>query len=105
MSTTQPVLKCETVCYKQVDYYELDKFIQTAYGIKEFSCVDDQEWNNNSKYTVWAEKEPLHDFDQKKLEEFLSGKSRPDYMLRTLLNDLCNKGLLEPGKYLIAVSW
>ena len=98
-----PTLACQKVCYTEVKYHDLDDFIQEVYG-HEFSCVADQEWNNDTKKTVWAEKENLALYDQVKLDEFVK-EGKYNFSLHVILSDLCNRGLMEPGKYLVSISW
>ena len=44
--------------------------------------------------------EQMDDYDRGKFE-----KGRYSYMTRSFLNELCFRGKLEPGEYLINVSW
>jgi hypothetical protein len=79
-----------------------------VYGLPPgtYNVVADQEWNNDSSYTGYAEKAPLDNYDQKKLDEFKASHGKKgSYMLNILLSDCTNQGLIEPGKYLIKVSW
>jgi hypothetical protein len=100
----QPTLKIKKVSYFQIEYHDLDKFIQAVYGIRYFSCVAVEEWSNDSKHQIHVEKEELQKWDLDKIEEVKFGKE-PSYSLRAVMTDMCNRGLIEPGSYLINVCW
>jgi len=86
-----------------VDYNDLETFIDNVYG-KHFSFTEDQESGNDSSHEFSVSKEKLDKYEQKKLEEFVNDG---DYCFSTslIMNDLCNKGLIKPGHYIIRVCW
>lgn len=87
-----------------IDYSDLDRFVTTVYGLAHrWSVVADQEWHNDSSYTVSARAETLDAHDLNDLAEFKQGKGI--YHLGIILTDLCTRGLIEPGKYIIDVRW
>jgi hypothetical protein len=102
-SDKKPVLKLKKQVFFEVDYNDLDQFISDFYGVY-YEFVADQECSNDSQHTFNIKKEKLAEYDQNKLNEFVNGKSRT-YIARILLADLCNKDIIEPGKYLIKVCW
>lgn len=97
-------LKSELVSYRKVDYNDLNDFISFHYGV-EFDVVADQEMSNDSKMTVTVEPEEILDYDQEKLDRLRERNDYPTYSLHVLLQDLCNRGHLAAGQYLICVSW
>lgn len=92
---------------REVDYNDLDDFINIVYhkSPRTFEVVADQEWGNDEDHEIQIKKEEIkHDWDKDKLVQWnITG--RGNYLLRLLLTDLCNRDLLEPGTYLIKVSW
>jgi hypothetical protein len=105
----KPELKMEKPQYVgEVDYSDLNTFIDQVYGLEPgtFECVADQEWSNDSSYSVRAEGGLVDQYDQRDMDEFkASAGTRGSYMLKILLRDCVNAGLLQPGRYLIKVSW
>jgi hypothetical protein len=85
------------------DYWDLEQLIQEVYG-KEYEIVPMEEWNNDEQHSYSLKKEKLQDWEKAKLDAFLKGDCR-NGSLRGILRDLCNKGELEEGDYLINVSW
>ena len=80
-----------------------DQIVNRAYGKTDFSLVANEELSNDisKKYTILKKK--LSEYDQKDLAQFIdSDKSWVSYIL---IQDLCNKGILEEGVYIINVSW
>ena len=97
------MLKYKEIKYFEVDYDDLDDFISEQYG-REFEIVADQELMNDVSKTVTIKKSVLNQWEQKDLEEWkLTG--RKNWMLYTLLTDLCNRDLIPEGEYLINISW
>lgn len=63
---------------------------------------------NDTCIEVDVEPGGMLDFcDQEALDKFVAtGEEMADYGLPDiLLNDLCRRGLIDPGRYLIEVSW
>ena len=99
-------LKYEGLLFKVVQYYDLDNFIKAHYDLPDYEVIADMEYNNDSCYKMTIEKKELSKYDQEDLNEFLNSKGRDgNYMIYKLMYDMCNKDLIEPGHYLIDVSW
>jgi hypothetical protein len=87
---------------------DFDNFIRSVYG-QPYEVVPDEEWNNDSSHRFVVEKKPYTDnvldmYDLKKLDTFINtGKS--SYIAHILFRDLANRDLIEPGVYVINVSW
>lgn len=97
------MLKHEKKVVITVDQCDLDKFISEVYD-KPFEFVADEEANNDSSYEFSVKKEVLSEYDMRKLNEFkATGKGQ--LLTGTLLADLCNKDLIEPGDYIIQTCW
>lgn len=99
----KPVLAFDEVHYYKVDYHALDSFIDEAYGIQGFSCAAVQEWGNDSQHRVSVDG-GMNAWDQQNVEKVKRGED-PNYCLRAVMNDLCAKGYIKPGTYLIDVCW
>lgn len=99
-----------------IDYRDLDSAIQNFFGsspiltwdqklaARNFECVTDQEWSNDSNYTISIREGGLDSYDDAKLRKFLAGQHQP-YMLNILTTVLANAGALNAGDYLVEVSW
>jgi len=91
-----------------VDYGDLDEFISDIYG-REYEIVADLElmqegiFNDVSKSTL-VKKEQLDKWQQGELNKWKTS-GRGNRMFHTLMTDLCNRDLIEPGEYLIEISW
>lgn len=105
---TELKLKYREKLVLQVDYNDLNEFITQAYGLTQpYEVVAEEEWGNDQSHTLLVEKREL---DEDELEDIVTmeatkGKRIPSYTTSTLLDDLCNKGLIEPGEYLVRVTW
>jgi len=88
----------------ECDYDEIEKIICNHYGINEFNCAYTEEWSNDSTHKFNIKKEPLSQWDAKKIELIRAGQE-PSFCLHAVLTDLCNSDIIEPGQYLINVSW
>lgn len=86
-----------------VDYGDLENFIDEVYD-HDFELVADQELSNDVDKKMNIHPEELDEYDQAKLDKFVCGQN-PSYMLRILMTDMCNRGLIEAGTYLIEISW
>ena len=96
-------LKHEKVEYIEVEYRDLQQFIKDVYK-KNFSFVADNECQNDSQHTFIVKKEELDDYDKEKLKKFKK-TGVYDYITSILLTDMCNRGIIEEGMYLITVMW
>jgi hypothetical protein len=88
-----------------IDYEEFDKYVQEVYG-KSFNFASDQEASNYSIHDFSVSKKKLDVYNQKKMNAWLTGKGDEDsFVAGVILNDLCNKGLVKSGYYVVSVSW
>lgn len=84
-----------------IDYNDLNSLIKKVYDVDFESCLDQ---SNDSTLSISVDG-MLSLFDQNDLEVFLSTKIQEYNTLRLLLNDMCRKNLIEPGQYLVNISW
>lgn len=96
-------LKVEREVILKVNDDDLQRAIKAFYG-KEYEIVSCEEWPNDTQHRLSIKKTILHQYDLTKLEQWLEGKP-VNFILRSILIDLCNKNEIEPGTYLITVSW
>lgn len=85
-------------------YRTLNKFINEFYDKEDYSLVEDIEATNDTVVCYKVSKRELDMFEQTTLHKFVN-KSIIGYTLPTLLLDLCNKGVIEEGNYLIEIYW
>lgn len=88
-----------------VRYQDLEDFITEAYDLKspyEFACIEELSNDSIKKYIVY--KQELDSYDLNAIEKLKSGEPQA-YITDVLLTDLCNRGWLDSGEYLIEVSW
>lgn len=99
------VLRCSVKTVIDVDYVDLEGFIEAHYGVDDYSVIADLECKNDSSHTVSVSGGKLDKYDTKTLNEFKSGKAEYGCSLHILMQDMCNEGVIEAGDYLINVSW
>lgn len=87
----------------EVDYNALDKFIAHHYQLDDFE--GSLESSNDTTHSYHVEKEPVRSWNQEHLERIIKDKNCEYWKLDLVLTDMCNKGLIEPGQYLVRVSW
>lgn len=83
-----------------VNYKNLNEFINYHYpNLKDkFEIVADEELNNDSEILIGVTGE----IDEYTESEIKSGET--DFMTTAYMDDLCKKGVIPAGKYLIQVS-
>ena len=96
----------ETRTFNVMDYNEFDKLVNKnlPQAKRKYEFITEHEANNDSCYIFSANKEECEkDFFKKyDLPEILKGQLNNTH---ALFNYLCSLGILEPGDYLIEVSW
>lgn len=99
-----PQLKMRKVEYFEVDCYDFEELVKEIYGDKEFSFVADQEASNDSQHT-FAIDGKLDEYDVLDIAEIKEEKIVKTFSSGRILNDLCSKGIIPAGNYLISVCW
>jgi hypothetical protein len=96
-------LKIKKAEYYEVNDSDLNAFIKEQYGQEyDFASCEEAIADNSRIFSVKSGN--LYPNDLSKLKDFKS-TGRCNYFTDILLMDLCNRGLIEPGEYLIRVSW
>lgn len=89
-----------------IDYNDLQEFIREHYNRPDFNIICDMEWNNDASYVLQVCKDELEKCDKEEIESWkLDSYDSYHYIVPTLLNDLCNKGLVEEGEIYVSVCW
>jgi len=88
-----------------VNEHSLEKFIKGVLG-RGVELVAAEEWSNDSQYLYSGiNGEFKWRWDKDNLKAFLDGGPASPGIVRLLLNHLCAIGEIDPGDYLITVSW
>lgn len=96
-------MKIKTVTLNEVDFNELNRAVSAHFG-QCYEVVSDEELSNDSSKEVTVERKPLNEWEAQRVEKFrTTGKGQ--YLLHRLLQQMCNEGKIEPGKYLVKISW
>lgn len=95
-----PALNIQKVTYWQISRRDLNRFICECYQINEYEICATEEWTRDALHVIFVEKEPLYEWDLEKIWGVKTGKE-PSFSLRPVMTDLCNRGFIEPGSYLI----
>jgi hypothetical protein len=85
------------------DYGEVEKWIEEVYG-HEFEIVAQDELSNDSTLSVEVQGSGLDRWSQAHMEAFAT-TGVAEMRTWAVLEDMCTKGLLEPGTYVIDVGW
>lgn len=91
-----------------VDALDLDDIIQKEWpGLwSQGLFVAAMESSNDVSHEVAVGPEEAKSWDLEDLARFMSGKEQPWCDTpRLLMNDMCRRGLLEPGLYFVRVCW
>ena len=87
----------------EVEHDEFENKIKKFYGVKEFSFVADQESGNDTIHEFSVSNPP--DYVDEEGVEKLRETGEYCFLSESLLNDMCEKGEIEPGDYIISVCW
>ena len=87
----------------RVSYKDLDAFIVKHYG-QPFEVTASEEARNDSCLSFTVAAGQNRDYDTEYLKEFRE-KGRYGFLLGTILNDLCDRGLIEAGSYVVDICW
>lgn len=92
--------------YIEMDDREFDTIVKKAYGLTDYSFGETEECGNDSQHSFSvSKKEPLGDYRRQTIKDIENTKYVPLYCNSDIFQDLVNKDILEPGEYLIKVSW
>jgi hypothetical protein len=92
------------VIYNEIDYRELEELIKTQYNLDDFQIIESP---NDSSHTFSIDGILLGDgkYDSARVTEKITHKYCEIWAISYLLNDLCRKGVIPAGNYLVNVSW
>lgn len=88
----------------EVDYREVERVIREYYYQPGYDIVADEEWNNDTQHVCEVfpvERDPIR---ERQVDEFIA-TGDGSFKLGYLLDNLCVAGRIEPGHYLITISW
>ncbi|MBI5066533.1 hypothetical protein HZA97_09975 [Candidatus Woesearchaeota archaeon] len=97
-----PQLKVEEISLFKVESAHLENFVEQVYN-QEFNFTDAEEVSDDVSKEFHEIDGVIEEYDKSDLEEFIKDGSYK-YATRVILNDLCRKGLIKPGNYLVNVS-
>jgi hypothetical protein len=105
LTKMKPTLKCEKSVVFEVNSFDFGDFISKVHNLsRRWYFAADQEAGNDTQHTFEVlTVEPLDEYDRDEITKFY-GRGKGNFMTHTLLQDAVNRGLIEPGKYLINVS-
>jgi len=95
-------LKCETKTIITVKYSDMEKFIKAETGL-EYEIPYKEEYCNDTAHTFKVNAK-LDEYMRNDWVEFKAGANK-ERILRTILCGLCLEGKIQPGDYLVKVSW
>jgi hypothetical protein len=116
MMNGTPMLKAKKEVVFRVNYGDLDEFIREAYGLEykaheggyggqyPYDFAASEESANDSSHSFSVEPEAPDKYEAQQIAEMKSGKFQT-FITSALLSDLCHRGLIEPGEYIIDVCW
>jgi len=96
-------LKMVTKVINEVDYYDFDRFVEKQYGgTCEFPA--DHESSNDTSHNMGYIGKGVDKWSQEEAAKIRSGQY-PGFSGSTILECLCEDGLIPKGEYIINVSW
>jgi len=96
-------MRVKKVTYFEVSDTEFDEFVSEVYG-HNFEFVPTVECGNDSEHSYSAIDRELNQFDRRDLDKWINGEGY--YVsVNSIFDDLARRKLIEPGNYLIRVSW
>jgi hypothetical protein len=97
-----PLNKTEITVW-EVEYQNLAEYIAECYGLPQFEILPESN-DSYKKQTVTAQL-PEWESDKNELTAILTCGGCELYQLHMVLDKMCHDGFLEPGTYLISISW
>lgn len=96
-------LKVKTTISQNVEYEELERFVQEKTG-REWSIVAAGEYNNGEQHTFLVNGKPLDNWDAKGMSDFITkGTGYPHPA--TMMEWLAEQKHIAPGRYTVDIFW
>lgn len=74
--------------------------------VANFSFTEARECGNDSEHSFLAARKELGKYDQVNIQNLIEDPASASYCtIDSIFDDLCNKGIIEPGHYIVSVSW
>lgn len=89
----------------EVNYGDLERAIQEHFDFIEYSICAAEEVGNDSALTFNIDAKPLDEWELKDLEEMKKSNGNKGWRTHLLMQAMCIDGVIEPGEYLIQISW
>jgi hypothetical protein len=86
-----------------IDAFDLEGLVCEAYSLSDFNAI--LESPNDCVHSYAVTDDPLEPWDQNILLEAISNQDINYYNVKVILNDLCRRGAIDPGEYLMEVCW
>ena len=83
-----------------IEAFDMENITKAAYG-KEIEMLDSP---NDTTHQFNVEKE-LPEWDEKIVKKAIEDRSLECHLYRVILNDLCKKEYIKPGRYFLRMSW
>ena len=100
---TKPVLKYSTKCYQNVDYADLEQFVQALTG-REWSFVAAGEYGNDEDHSFTTDAKPLSERDAAEMRRFVetgAGYPHPS----TMISWLAAEEHIGAGNWNVSIFW
>ncbi len=83
---------------------DLQNFIQQEYGYR-YAVIPHKEWANDCSHIFRIYKSKYSPKERENLIEFAgTGKHKRGYLLKSIMRQLCNKGRIPEGIYIIEMT-
>jgi len=74
-------------------------------GFKDYSIPAEEETSNDTSLEFAVDANPHDEWDQQDLDEMIATKKPKQWRTGLLLNELCRRGLVPAGDYIVSISW
>lgn len=103
----------EEAVYKVASVFDLEELLKGYLGITHdyYNVVAINGWNNDTLVSIEVKKNNATEYDKKAVLEAKEevkndpDEAEPSVIAWSILNVMCDEGLLDEGDYLIDVSW
>lgn len=85
----------------EVDAFHLQQITKAVYG----GAIEMLESPNDTTHEYDVSADELEEWDKEYLANAIKNKYERYFQYGVILNDMCIKGLIEPGKYYVRMSW